>query len=129
MWFDLRIPEGLSFHVNTDPSFSHSHDCPAAMTGKLEEVGVEKINSDCPTHATYERMMANIYYSAELVIHSSSIFHPRIPRIPICHLREPSISTPPLGVSNDDSPNLPSIVTLIVPGIAAPGLIAYNPSF
>jgi hypothetical protein len=34
-----------------------------------------------------------IYYSAALLIHSSSIFHPHNPRNPICHLREPSIST------------------------------------
>jgi hypothetical protein len=67
-----------------------------------------------------------IYYSAALVIHSSSIFRPRIPRIPRipCHLQEPSISTLPLEVSNDDSPDLPSIVTLIVLGIAATALIA-----
>jgi hypothetical protein len=38
-----------------------------------------------------------IYYSAALVIHSSSIFHSRIPRI-LCHLREPSISTDHLSV-------------------------------
>jgi hypothetical protein len=57
-------------------------------------VGVENIYSDCPTRYL-RKNDGYIYYSAALVIHSSSIFHPRIPRIPRipCHLREPSIST------------------------------------
>jgi hypothetical protein len=72
---------------------------------------VENIYSDCPTPPTYERMTA-IYTT---LLYSSSIFHPRNPRMPLCHLREPSISTLPLEVSNYDSPDLPSILTLIIP--------------